>query len=129
MIGAINMNKSPVTLDQVTPLARLQGEYQPALRRRELPEQDGQRPLGLSGNPGSVSWGGFAPSSPDHLLSGLVVKAGGGEVKKMNYVPVGTAGEMLPLVIRSPGASRSRSEPERNSGLLFHGRLARGPQG
>jgi len=50
-------------------------------------------------NPGSVSWGGFAPGSPDHLLSGLVVKAAGGDVKKMNYVPVGTGGEMLPLVI------------------------------
>ena len=28
-----------------------------------------------------------------------MVKAGGGDVKKMNYVPVGTGGEMLPLVI------------------------------
>ena len=37
--------------------------------------------------------------SPDHLLSGLVVKAAGGDVKKMNYVPVGTGGEMLPLVM------------------------------
>ena len=50
-------------------------------------------------NPGSVSWGGFAHGSPDHLLCGLVVKAAGGDVKKMNYIPVGTGGEMLPLVM------------------------------
>jgi len=28
-----------------------------------------------------------------------VVKAAGGDVKKMNYIPVGTGGEMLPLVM------------------------------
>jgi putative tricarboxylic transport membrane protein len=28
-----------------------------------------------------------------------VVKASGGDVKRMNYVPVGTGGEMLPLVM------------------------------
>ena len=33
------------------------------------------------------------------ISSAVVVKAGGGDVKKMNYVPVGTGGEMLPLVI------------------------------
>ena len=29
MIGAVAINKSPVTLDQVAPMARLTGEYQP----------------------------------------------------------------------------------------------------
>jgi putative tricarboxylic transport membrane protein len=100
LVGAININKSPVTLDQVTPLARLQGEYQPLFVAANSPI----KPLGdliarFKDNPGSVSWGGFAPGSPDHLVSALVVKAGGGDVKRMNYVPVGTGGEMLPLVI------------------------------
>ena len=100
MIGAININKSPVTLDQVTPLARLQGEYQPLFVAANSPVKTVNDLLAkFKENPGSVSWGGFAPGSPDHLLSGLVVKAGGGDVKKMNYVPVGTGGEMLPLVI------------------------------
>jgi len=91
MIGAININKSPVTLDQVTPLARLQGEYQPLFVAANSPIKTVNDLLAkFKENPGSV---------PDHLLSGLVVKAGGGDVKKMNYVPVGTGGEMLPLVI------------------------------
>jgi putative tricarboxylic transport membrane protein len=100
MVGAINVNKSPVTLDQVTPLARLQGEYQPLFVAASSPIRTVPDLIAkFKENPGSVSWGGFAPGSPDHLVGALVVKAAGGDVKKMNYVPVGTGGEMLPLVI------------------------------
>ena len=41
LVGGININKLPVTLDQVTPLARLQGEYHPLF---ELSDQDSRRP-------------------------------------------------------------------------------------
>jgi putative tricarboxylic transport membrane protein len=100
MVGATFINKSPVTLEQVTPLARLQGEYQPLFVGANSPIKTVGDLVGkFKENPGSVSWGGFALGSPDHLLSGLVVKAAGGDVKKMNYVPVGTGGEMLPLVM------------------------------
>src|SRR5688500_11879431 len=37
MIGAIRINKAPVTLDQVTPLARLTGEYQPLVVSADSP--------------------------------------------------------------------------------------------
>jgi putative tricarboxylic transport membrane protein len=100
LVGATFINKAPVTLEQVAPLARLQGEYQPLFVAASSPIKTVNDLVAkFKENPGSVSWGGFAPGSPDHLLSGLVVKAGGGDVKKMNYVPVGTGGEMLPLVI------------------------------
>ena len=100
LVGATFINKAPVGLDQVTPLARLQGEYQPLFVAANSPIKTVNDLVAkFKENPGSVSWGGFAPGSPDHLLSGLVVKAAGGDVKKMNYVPVGTGGEMLPLVI------------------------------
>ncbi len=100
MVGAIITNKAAVTLDQVTPLARLQGEYQPLFVSASSPIKTLEDLLNkFKENPGSVSWGGFAPGSPDHILSGLVVKGAGGDVKKMNYIPVGTGGEMLPLVM------------------------------
>ena len=100
MVGAIIVNKAPVNLDQVTPLARLQGEYQPLFVAANSPLKTlGDLLAKFKENPGSVSWGGFAPGSPDHILSGLVVKTSGGDVKRMNYVPVGTGGEMLPLVM------------------------------
>jgi putative tricarboxylic transport membrane protein len=100
LVGATFINKSPVSLEQTTPLARLQGEYQPLFVAADSPIKTVGDLIGkFKENPGSVSWGGFAHGSPDHLLSGLVVKAAGGDVKKMNYIPVGTGGEMLPLVM------------------------------
>jgi putative tricarboxylic transport membrane protein len=100
LVGAPFINKSPVTLTQATPLARLQGEYQPLFVAAGSPIKSvGDLLAKFKEDPGSVSWGGFALGSPDHLLSALVVKAAGGDVKKMNYVPVGTGGEMLPLVM------------------------------
>jgi putative tricarboxylic transport membrane protein len=100
LVGATFINKSPVNLEQTTPLARLQGEYQPLFVAADSPIKTvGDLISKFKENPGSVSWGGFAHGSPDHLLSGLVVKAAGGDVKKMNYIPVGTGGEMLPLVM------------------------------
>jgi putative tricarboxylic transport membrane protein len=100
LVGAPIVNKSPVSLAQATPLARLQGEYQPLFVAAESPIRSlGDLISKFKQDPGSVSWGGFALGSPDHLLSGLVVKAAGGDVKKMNYIPVGTGGEMLPLVM------------------------------
>jgi putative tricarboxylic transport membrane protein len=100
LVGATFVNKSPVSLQQVTPLARLQGEYQPLFVAAESPLKSATDLVAkFKRDPGSVTWGGFALGSPDHILSGLVVKAAGGDVKKMNYVPVGTGGEMLPLVM------------------------------
>jgi putative tricarboxylic transport membrane protein len=89
-----------VTLDQVLPFARLTGEYQPLVVSAGSPLRTlDDLVKKYKENPGSVSWGGFAPGSPDHILSGLVVKAFGGDVKRMNYVAVGAGGEMLPLVM------------------------------
>lgn len=100
LVGAALVNKSPVNLTQTTPLARLQGEYQPLFVAANSPIKSVNDLLArFKENPGSVSWGGFALGSPDHILSGLVVKAGGGDVKAMNYIPIGTGGEMLPLVM------------------------------
>jgi putative tricarboxylic transport membrane protein len=100
MIGAIKINKAPVTLDQVAPLARLTGEYQPLVVGADSPIKtltDLQEKF--KADPGSVSWGGFALGSPDHLLSALTVKAMGGDVARMNYIVAGAGGEMLAQVM------------------------------
>lgn len=100
MIGAIVTNKAPVGLDQVTPLARLQGEYQPLVVAADSPVKTlDDLVRKFKADPGSVSWGGFALGSPDHILSGLVVKAIGGDVAKMNYIVAGAGGEMLAQVM------------------------------
>jgi putative tricarboxylic transport membrane protein len=96
MVGAIHVNKSPVTLDQVTPLARLTGEYQPLVVAAGSPIRTLDDLIAkFRVDPGSVSWGGFALGSPDHLLCAMVVKAAGGDVSDMNYIVAGAGGEML----------------------------------
>ena len=100
MIGAIRINKSPVTLDQVKPLARLTGEYQPLVVAADSPIKSMADLLAqFKSDPGSVTWGGFALGSPDHILCALIVKAAGGDVAKMNYIVAGAGGEMLAQVM------------------------------
>ena len=100
MVGAIAINKSPVTLDQVQPLARLTGEFQPLVVAADSPIKSVNDLLAqFKADPGSVSWGGFALGSPDHILCALIVKAAGGDVAKMNYIVAGAGGEMLAQVM------------------------------
>jgi putative tricarboxylic transport membrane protein len=100
MVGAIAVNDSPVTLEQVTPLARLTGEYQPLVVAADSPIKTLDDLARMyREDPGSVSWGGFALGSPDHLISAMTVKAMGGDVKQMNYIVAGAGGEMLAQVL------------------------------
>jgi putative tricarboxylic transport membrane protein len=100
MIGAIAINKSPVTLDQVQPLARLTGEFQPLVVAADSPIKSLADLLAqFKADPGSVSWGGFALGSPDHILCALIVQAAGGDVAKLNYIVAGAGGEMLAQVM------------------------------
>lgn len=100
MVGAVLINKSAVTLDEATPVARLQGEYQPLVVAAASPLKTlDDLAKAFKADPGAVSWGGFGIGSPDHLVSAQVVKAIGGDVKAMNYIVVGAGSEMLPLVL------------------------------
>ena len=100
MIGAIKVNNSPVTLEQVTPLARLTGEYQPLVVAADSPIKTLDDLAAMyKADPGSVSWGGFALGSPDHLISAMTVKAMGGDVSQMNYIVAGAGGEMMSQVL------------------------------
>ncbi len=100
MVGAIKVNASPVTLDQTTPLARLTGEYQPLVVAADSPIKTLDDLAAMyKADPGSVTWGGFALGSPDHLVSAMTVEAMGGDVKEMNYIVAGAGGEMLSQVL------------------------------
>jgi putative tricarboxylic transport membrane protein len=100
LIGAIKINKAPVTLEQVAPLARLTGEYQPLVVAADSPIKSlDDLVQKFKADPGSVSWGGFALGSPDHLLCAMTVKATGGDITKLNYIVAGAGGEMLAQVM------------------------------
>ena len=71
MVGAIITNKSAVTLDQVTPLARLTGEYSSIVVPADSPLKSLKDLLDkFKAEPGSVSWGGGSAGGSDQILAG-----------------------------------------------------------
>jgi putative tricarboxylic transport membrane protein len=94
MVGAIISNKSPVTLAQVTPLARLTGEYEVVVvpgtsKIQSLKELIAQ----FKANPGGVAWGGGSAGGTDHILAGMIAQASGVEPAKVNYIAYAGGGE------------------------------------
>ena len=100
MVGAILTNKSAVTLQNTTPIARLTGEYEIIV----VPGSSEVKTLAdllakLKADPGSVAWGGGSAGGTDHILAGLIAKAAGADVSKLNYVPFSGGGEALAAVM------------------------------
>ena len=100
MLGAIIMNKSAVTLDDVTPLAQLTGEYSVVVVPAESPIKSVSDLLAkLKADPGSVSWGGGSAGGTDHILAGLIAKAAGVDAASVNYVAHAGGGEALSSIL------------------------------
>ncbi len=100
MVGAIITNKSPATLEQITPIARLTGEYEVIV----VPAASELKTLAdltakLKADPGSVAWGGGSAGGTDHILAGLIAKAAGADLTKLNYVPFSGGGEALAAIL------------------------------
>lgn len=100
MVGAILTNKSPVTLDAVTPIARLTGEYEVIV----VPAASDIKTLAdlvarLKADPGAVSWAGGSAGGTDHITAGLFAKTVGVDPKLVNYVAFSGGGEALAAVL------------------------------
>ncbi|MGL5009327.1 MAG: tripartite tricarboxylate transporter substrate binding protein, partial [Paracoccaceae bacterium] len=100
MVGAILTNDSPVSLADVTPIARLTGEAvgiavsasSPIQNINELVEM-------MKADPGSVSWAGGSAGGVDHITVGLLAKAAGVDPTKINYVAFSGGGEALAAIL------------------------------
>lgn len=96
MVGAILTNKAPVGLDQVTPLARLTQDALVIVVPANSPHKTAKDlAAALKADTAKVVWAGGSAGGADHILAGLVAKAAGGEVAKLNYVPFSGGGEAL----------------------------------
>lgn len=120
MVGAILTNKSPVTLDQVTPIARLTGEYEAIVVPAASPLKTvDDLVAALKKDTGAVSFAGGSAGGTDHITAGLIAKAAGLDPKAVNYIAFSGGGEASPRssAARSPPAfpatasSRARSRP------------------
>jgi putative tricarboxylic transport membrane protein len=100
MVGGILTNKTPVTLDQVTPLARLTIEYNGIAVAANSPFKSIKDFLdALKADPGKVAVGGGSAGGVDHITLALIGKALGVEASKLNYVAYQGGGEMIAAVI------------------------------
>jgi putative tricarboxylic transport membrane protein len=99
MVGGIILNKSPVDLSMVTPIARLTSEYEVIVVPAKSPHQKLADLLAaFKANPGSVSWGGGSAGGTDHILVGLIARAIGADPSKINYVPFKGGGEAIAAI-------------------------------
>jgi putative tricarboxylic transport membrane protein len=96
MLGAVITNKSPVTLDTVTPIARLTADPLVVVVPANSPHKTiKDLAAALKTDTSKVVWAGGSAGGADHILAGLVAKSAGGDASKLNYVPFSGGGEAL----------------------------------
>ena len=100
MVGAILTNNSPVSLADVTPIARLTGEYEAIVVPAASEIQDMQGLVAaLKENPGAVSWAGGSAGGTDHIAVGMIAKAAGVDPTTINYIAYSGGGEALAAIL------------------------------
>ncbi|MBJ3785272.1 Bug family tripartite tricarboxylate transporter substrate binding protein [Devosia sediminis] len=100
MVGAILTNMSPVTLDNVTPIARLTGEavgiVVPAASDIQTIDDLVAK---LKEDTGAVAWAGGSAGGVDHITAGLIAKAIGVDPTQVNYIAYSGGGEALAAIL------------------------------
>jgi putative tricarboxylic transport membrane protein len=100
MVGGIALNKSPVNLSQVTPIARVTGEYDVLAVPASSPIKSVKDLMAqFKANPGSVSWGGGSAGGTDHIIVAMIAQNQGIDVSKINYIPFAGGGEAQAAVM------------------------------
>ena len=100
MVGALAMNKSPVTLDQVTPIARLTEEMQVIVVPANSPIKDAKDlAAALKADIAKVTFAGGSAGGIDHIMAALFAGAIGADATKINYVPFSGGGESLAAIL------------------------------
>jgi putative tricarboxylic transport membrane protein len=100
MMGALLTNKSPVTLEQVTPIARLTAEAEAIVVPPGSPIKSVQDLVAaIKADPSKVRWAGGSAGGVDHITAGLFAKTAGADPTKINYIPFSGGGEALAAIL------------------------------
>lgn len=100
MVGAIIANASPVTLADITPLARLTGEYVVVVAAADSPLNTAEDLANaLRADVGAVTWAGGSAGGVDHIAAGTFAKAAGVAPEQINYIPYSGGGEALAAIL------------------------------
>src|SRR5688572_14897216 len=100
MLGAIVTQQSEVTFANVTPIARLTGEYEVLT----VPMSSPFRTLddfirAFKERPEAISWGGGSAGGSDQILAGLIADAVGVAPRRVNYIAFSGGGESLSAIL------------------------------
>jgi len=100
MVGGIVLNKSPVDLTMVTPIARLTSEYLVVVVPASSPHKSmADLVAAFKADPGKVSWHGGSAGGSDHILAGLIARAVGVEPARVNYVAAKGGGDQVANIV------------------------------
>ena len=100
MLAAVVTHRSPVTLRDVTPIARLTGEYEVIVVPSGSPFGSLAELLdAFKRNPESISWGGGSAGGTDQILAGLVADAIGVSPRRVNYIAFSGGGESMSAIL------------------------------
>ena len=100
MLGGIITGKPPVSVTQVTPVARLTTEYNVFVLPANSPLKTMADVVAqLKKDPGSVKWGGGSRGSTEHIAAAMIARAVGVDASKINYVPFRGGGEATAAIL------------------------------
>jgi putative tricarboxylic transport membrane protein len=100
MVASTATNKSPITLADVTPVARLTGEYTIVVVPANSPIKSlAELVAKLKAAPRSVSWAGGSAGGNDHILAALIAQAVGVDPRQVNYIAFSGGGDSLAALI------------------------------
>jgi putative tricarboxylic transport membrane protein len=100
MLGGEIRNKPPVSVTQVTPIARLTTEYNVFVVPANSPFKTMADVVAqFKKDPGSVKWGGGSAGSTEHIAIAMLAREVGVDPMKINYVPFRGGGEATAAII------------------------------
>ncbi|MDB5602550.1 MAG: C4-dicarboxylate transporter substrate-binding protein [Xanthobacteraceae bacterium] len=100
MVGALLANRSPVTLDHVTPIARLTEETQVIVVPANSPIKDAKDlAAAVKADVAKVTFAGGSAGGTDHIVAALFVGQAGVEAAKVNYIPFSGGGESIAAIL------------------------------
>lgn len=100
MIGAIGINQAEVSLETVTPIARLTAEFEVIVVPADSEFQTLDDLLNaFKADPAGVSWAGGSAGGTDHILIGLIAQAVEVDPTAVNYVAYSGGGEALAAIL------------------------------
>lgn len=115
LVGAIISNQSPVTLKQVTPIARLTGDPLVIVVPANSPIKTvADLTAAIKKDVAGTIWAGGSAGGADHILAALVTKAAGADPARTNYVAFSGGGEALAAML----GARSKLVPCARSRFL-----------